>query len=123
MAKKKPGRTVDEGKPGAGKPVMTLDQFHVVVQLLKGKLGTPANDAACLVLVEGLTKPVAAAMTGATRSTVHDAVTRFYEAFLLIGRAWPSPVSITMQMLSYNASGRSWPQIQPSYCQKSGDKT
>lgn len=98
MTEKKPGRTVDEGKPGAGKPVMTLDQFHVVVQLLKGKLGTPANDAACLVLVEGLTKPVAAARTGATRSTVHDAVTRYYDAFLLIERAWPSTLSVAMEM-------------------------
>ncbi|MDZ5605308.1 hypothetical protein SJI00_21265 [Pseudomonas sp. RP23018S] len=98
MTDKKPGRTVDEGKPGAGKSLMTLDQFHVVVQLLKGKPGTPANDAACLVLVEGLTKPVAAARTGATRSTVHDAVTRYYDAFVLIEGAWPSTVSVAKEM-------------------------
>ena len=98
MTEKKPGRTVDEGKPGAGKPVMTLAQFPVVVQLLKGKLGTPANDAACLVLVEGVTKPDAVARTGATRSTVHDAVTRFYDAYVLIEGAWPNTTTAAMAM-------------------------
>jgi len=51
--------------------------FDFLVTLLHGKPDTPANKAARLVLLEGKTQAEAGRITGATRSTVCDAVGRY----------------------------------------------
>jgi hypothetical protein len=55
-------------------------QFDVLVALLRGRTDTPANIAARAVLVDGHTQAEAMRLTGATRSTVADAVKRYSDA-------------------------------------------
>lgn len=98
MTEGKRGRAVDKGTPGSGEKIMTEQQFLVLVHLLKGDVETPANRAAKRVLVDGITKPAAVAETGATRSTVHDATTRYFKAFKAIEEAWPNAVTVAMEM-------------------------
>lgn len=59
---------------------MTDEQFDVLTELLRGTPESPANQAARAVLVGGIAQADAMRTTGATRSTVHDAVKRYREA-------------------------------------------
>lgn len=59
---------------------MIHQQFDVLVALLRGRTDTPANIAARAVLVDGHTQAEATRLTGATRSTVADAVKRYSDA-------------------------------------------
>jgi transposase len=59
---------------------MTNDEFECVTRLKRGDLNSPANRAARLVLVDGLSQADAMRKTGATRSTVCDAVRRYLDA-------------------------------------------
>ena len=67
---------------------MTDEQFDVLTHLLRGTPESPANRAARAVLVEGVAKADAARETGATRSTVHDAVKRYSEVDEMIRHAY-----------------------------------
>jgi hypothetical protein len=69
---------------------MTGEQFDVLTILLRGSPDSPANQAARAVLVDGVTQAVAMRATGATRSTVHDAVKRYGEADAKIRGAYPT---------------------------------
>jgi len=61
--------------------VMKGDQFDVLVKLMRGSPGSAANRAARRVLVDGITQAEAMRETGATRSTVGDAVVRYRDAY------------------------------------------
>lgn len=63
-------------------------QFDVLVKLLRGTADSAANRAARSVLVDGVSQPDAVRATGATRSTVHDAVRRYEDADALIRAAY-----------------------------------
>ena len=55
-------------------------EYDLLVKLMRGSPGSAANRAARRVLVDGITQTEAARETGATRSTVSDAVSRYEEA-------------------------------------------
>ena len=57
---------------------MTGEQYDALVRLMRGSPESAANKAARLVLVDGLTQAEAVRETGATRSTVSDAVGLVY---------------------------------------------
>ena len=59
---------------------MTGEQFDVLTTLLRGTPASAANQAARAVLVDGMSQADAMRMTGATRSTVGDAVKRYRAA-------------------------------------------
>jgi len=61
--------------------VMTGDQYDTLVKLMRGTPGSAANLAARRVLVDGIAQAEAMRETGATRSAVSDAVTRYGDAF------------------------------------------
>ncbi|WP_326430446.1 hypothetical protein VQ574_21095 (plasmid) [Stutzerimonas frequens] len=65
-------------------PVMTGDQYGVLVKLMHGIAESPANRAARRVLVDGLTQAEAMRETGASRSTVHLTVKRYAYAYELV---------------------------------------
>ena len=67
---------------------MTDEQFGVLTELLRGTPESPANQAARAVWVAGMTQADAMRATGATRSTVHDAVKRYGDADAKIRRAY-----------------------------------
>lgn len=67
---------------------MIHSQFDVLVTLLRGQPDSAANIAARLVLVEGQSQAEAVRFTGATRSTVADAVKRYRDANNLIRSAF-----------------------------------
>lgn len=67
---------------------MTGDQYDVLVKLLRGSPESAANRAARRVLVEGLPQAEAMRETGATRSAVSDAVTRYRNAYQSICSAF-----------------------------------
>lgn len=69
---------------------MTGEQFDVLTILLGGDSDSPANHAARAVLVDGMTQSDAMRFTGATRSTVHDAVKRYGSRDELIRGAYLS---------------------------------
>jgi hypothetical protein len=69
---------------------MTAEQFDVLTLLLRGTPDSPANQAARAVLVDGVTQADAMRATGATRSTVGDAVKRYRSADDAIRRAYLS---------------------------------
>lgn len=60
--------------------LVTNDQFHLLVKLLRGNPESPATMAARLVLVDGSKQSQAAKQTGASPSNVHDAVERYRQA-------------------------------------------
>ncbi len=59
---------------------MTEEQFDVLTSLMRGDPESAANQAARAVLVEGCTQAEAHHATGASRSTVNDAVKRYQTA-------------------------------------------
>ena len=59
---------------------MTGEQFDVLTTLLRGTPESAANQAARAVLVDGMSQADAMRATGATRSTVGDAVKRYRAA-------------------------------------------
>lgn len=63
-------------------------EYDVLVKLMRGSPDSPANRAARRVLVDGITQADAVRETGATRSTVSDAVTRYEEADRAIREAY-----------------------------------
>tara|TARA_R110002124_G_scaffold128157_4_gene288550 strand:+ start:4339 stop:4590 length:252 start_codon:yes stop_codon:yes gene_type:complete len=63
---------------------MTGEQYDALVRLMRGSPESAANKAARLVLVDGLTQAEAVRETGATRSTVSDAVGRYQDADSLV---------------------------------------
>lgn len=63
-------------------------QFDALVKLMRGNADSAANRAARSVLVDGVSQPDAVRETGATRSTVHDAVRRYEDADALIRAAY-----------------------------------
>nr|WP_132459973.1 TrfB-related DNA-binding protein [Paraburkholderia sp. BL8N3] len=67
---------------------VTGDQFDVLTTLLRGTPDSPANQAARAVLVDGMSQAEAMRATGATRSTVGDAVKRYRTADDAIRRAY-----------------------------------
>ncbi len=67
---------------------ITAVQFDALVKLMRGIPESPANRAARRVLVDGLTQAQAVRETGATRSTVSDAVGRYEAADTLIRAAY-----------------------------------
>lgn len=67
---------------------MTAEQFSVLTLLLRGTPDSPANKAARAVLVDGATQADAMRATGATRSTVGDAVKRYRAADEAIRQAY-----------------------------------
>lgn len=78
---------IEEGKPRVFPP-MHAEHFDFLVALLRGKPETAANKAARMVLVKGLSQAQAMAFTGATRSTVCDAVHRYNGADQMIRKAY-----------------------------------
>lgn len=58
---------------------MEAKVFAALVKLCRGRAMSPANQAARLVLVDGKTQQEAKACTGATQSTISDAVRRWRE--------------------------------------------
>ncbi|RCV93922.1 hypothetical protein DU506_00605 [Vreelandella rituensis] len=67
---------------------MTGAEYDALVKLMRGNPESAANRAARRVLVDGITQAEARRETGATRSTVSDAVTRYQEADRLIRVAY-----------------------------------
>ena len=65
---------------------MNREQFEVLSKLLRSR--GAANEAARLVLVEGLRPSEAAAESGASSANVADAVRRFRDANALIKSAY-----------------------------------
>ena len=61
---------------------MTAEQFAALATLTQMRAG-PAQDAARLVLVDGITQAEAARRTGLSPQGVHNAVTRARKAFAL----------------------------------------
>ena len=61
---------------------MTPEQFAALAQLLRLRTG-PAQDAARMVLVEGISQADAARATGLTQQAVHNAVKRVQAGFEL----------------------------------------
>jgi hypothetical protein len=66
---------------------MKGSEFDALVELKKGDPESPANRAARRVLVDGISQVEAMKETGATRSTVWDAVKRWsdYDAIIRKG--------------------------------------
>ena len=60
---------------------MKGSRFDLLVKLMRGNPGSAANRAARRVLVDGIAQADAMRETGATRSSVGDAVTRYREAY------------------------------------------
>lgn len=71
-----------------GKAIMREQEFDALVKLKQGDPKSPANRAARLVLVNGMSQAEAMRETGATRSTVCDAVKRWSDANVLIREAY-----------------------------------
>ncbi|MDC6127267.1 TrfB-related DNA-binding protein [Burkholderia gladioli] len=69
---------------------MTGEQFDLLTQLMRGTRESAANQAARAVLVDGCTQAEAMHATGATRSTVADAVKRYRSADEAIRRVYLS---------------------------------
>lgn len=67
---------------------MQSSQFDVLVKLMRGTPESAANRAARRVLVDGITQAEAMRETGATRSTVGDAVARYREAYQQISEVF-----------------------------------
>ncbi|MGO2241119.1 MAG: hypothetical protein ACTH5D_05110 [Halomonas sp.] len=67
---------------------MTGAEYDALVKLMRGSPESAANRAARGVLVEGMSQTDARRETGATRSTVSDAVARYEEADRLIRVAY-----------------------------------
>lgn len=67
---------------------MKSSQFDVLVKLMRGTPESAANRAARRVLVDGITQAEAMRETGATRSTVGDAVARYREAYQQISEVF-----------------------------------
>ncbi|MBM64112.1 MAG: hypothetical protein CL484_14280 [Acidobacteria bacterium] len=67
---------------------MTGAEYDALVKLMRGSPESAANRAARRVLVDGLSQAEASRETGATRSTVSDAVARYEEADRLIRAAY-----------------------------------
>lgn len=67
---------------------MTGAEYDALVKLMRGNPGSAANRAAKRVLVDGTSQAAARRETGATRSTVSDAVARYEEADRLIRVAY-----------------------------------
>lgn len=67
---------------------MTGSEYDALVKLMRGNPKSAANRAARRVLVEGMSQADARRETGATRSTVSDAVARYKEADRLIQAAY-----------------------------------
>lgn len=63
---------------------MTGEQYDALVRLMRGSPESAANKAARRVLVDGIGQAEAVRETGATRSTVSDAVGRYQDADRLI---------------------------------------
>lgn len=61
--------------------VMKGNQYDVLVKLMRGNPESAANRAARRVLVDGIAQADAMRETGATRSTVGDAVVRYRDAY------------------------------------------
>lgn len=59
---------------------ITGEQYDTMVKLMRGSPQSAGNRAARRVLVDGVTQAEAMRETGATRSTVGDAVARYREA-------------------------------------------
>ena len=68
--------------------MMREQEFDALVKLKQGDLKSPANRAARRVLVNGISQAEAMRETGATRSTVCDAVKRWSDADVLIREAY-----------------------------------
>lgn len=62
--------------------------FVALVKLCRGRAMSPANQAARLVLVDGKTQQEAKACTGATQSTISDAVRRWREVDQQVRQAY-----------------------------------
>lgn len=60
---------------------MKGSRFDLLVRLMRGNPESAANRAARRVLVDGIAQADAMRETGATRSSVGDAVTRYREAY------------------------------------------
>jgi DNA-binding MarR family transcriptional regulator len=67
---------------------MTGAEYDALVKLMRGSPESAANRAARRVLVDGISQAEARRETGATRSTVSDAVTRIEKADHLIRGAY-----------------------------------
>ena len=61
--------------------VMTGVQYDTLLKLMRVSTESAANRAARRVLVDGISQADAVRETGATRSTVSDAVSRYGDAY------------------------------------------
>lgn len=67
---------------------MKLAVFEALSTLLRGDPESPANRAARRVLVDGISQADAMRETGATRSSVSDAVRRFEKTDTLVRESY-----------------------------------
>lgn len=63
---------------------MTPDQFETIQKLIRGKPNSAGNEAARLVLVEGISLTEAAAQAGTTYTGAWNATKRYEDAYTLI---------------------------------------
>ena len=67
---------------------MTNEQFEALVKLMRGDLETFGNQAARLVLVDGLSQADAMRKTGASRASTNNAVRRYKDSDALMRRVY-----------------------------------
>ena len=68
---------------------MTPEQFAVIAKLIRSS-ASPSQDAARLVLVDGIAPAEAARKAGCTPQSASNTIRRFRDATALIESAWPS---------------------------------
>lgn len=68
---------------------MTPAQFDAIATLIRSR-PSPAQNAARLALIEGLTPTDAARQSGCTPQSASNTIRRFRDAAALIESAWPS---------------------------------